>query len=124
MALWRGKKVFLLLLFLILKCDSPSPLAFLALCPFVCVCLCGYQPKCSSRSLGAAALPCLMALKGLCTAKKILVIYSYHPLFLLHASCRLLCRGDAVPDKRLFCCFGAAVGPGGIPAAGGQGRGC
>lgn len=72
--------VFLLLL--TLKCDSPSPLAFLALCPFVCVCLCGYQPKRGSRSLGAAALPCLMALTGLRTAKKIPAIYGYHPVFI------------------------------------------
>lgn len=45
------------------------------------MCLCGYQPECGARALGAAALPCLMALEGLCTAKKIAVIYSYHPGF-------------------------------------------
>lgn len=36
---------------------------------------------CGSRSLGAAAFPCLMALKGLCRARKIPKIHSYHPVF-------------------------------------------
>lgn len=61
------------------KHDSLSALAFLALHPSVCVY--DYQPMCGSRSLGAAAFPCLMALKGLCRARKIPRICSYHPVF-------------------------------------------
>lgn len=82
------------------------------------ICVCGYQPKCGSRTLGGAALPCLMALKGLCSAK-----FMVTTLFLLHASCRLLCWGDAAPDMRLFSCFGAAVLPGGLLGAMGEDTG-
>lgn len=71
----------------------------------MCEYLWGYQTKYSSRSLGAAALPRLMALKGPRTAKKI----PGTTLFLLRASHRLLCPGDAAPDKRLWSCFEAVV---------------
>lgn len=54
-----------------------------------------------------------MALKGPRAARKI----PGTTLFLLRASPRLLCPGDAAPDKRLCSCF-EQLYLGGIPAAG------
>lgn len=112
MILWGGEKVFFLL-FSILKCDSPLPLDFLALHPFVCVCVCVViSPNAVPGPLGQQPCLALWLWKASAQPKR-----SRHfmvtTLFLLHASCRLLCPGDAAPDKRLFSCFGAAVVPGG-----------
>lgn len=77
----RKESFFIFVVVFNLKHVFLSPLTFLALHPFVCVHLRGYQPMCGSRSLRAAAFPCLMALKGFHGARKIPRIYSYHPVF-------------------------------------------
>lgn len=125
MILWGGRKAFSLLLFLILKCDFPSPLAFLALCPFVCVYVLVWLSArvwCQGPWGSSLALP--YGSGRALHSQKDRSDLQLPPWFLLHASRRLLCRGDAVPDKKLFSCFGAAVVPAGIPAAGGYGGGC
>lgn len=103
MILWGGKTGFVVVFNL--QMWFPFTPGFSSSAP---ICVCGYQPKCGSRALGGAVLPCLMAPKGLCSAK-----FMVTTLFLLRASCRLLCWGDAAPDMRLFSCFGAAIVPGG-----------
>lgn len=113
-ALWWLKVFFIFVDGFNLKHDSLSPVAFLAVHPFVCVHLCGYQHMCGSRSLGAAAFPCLMALKGLCRARKTLRICSYHPFFNKTLSQALLPRqGCARLETALL--FGAAVAARGWP---------
>lgn len=96
------------------KHDSLSPLAFLAVHPFVCVHLCGYQHMCGSRSLGAAAFPCLMALKGSAEPERSWG-FAVTTLFLIQVSHNPCCWGRAVPGWRLLCCFGAAVAARGWP---------
>lgn len=83
--------------------------------------LCCYQPKLDFRFLGAAALPCLMALKGLHAAKQIPAIYSYHPVFIACLSQVLLPRRCCSQIRNLPPALEQLLHLGGTPAVGEDG---